>query len=1135
MTRERAPAPENAPGYLRFPHLSGDRLCFVAEDDLWVAPLDSPGRAWRLTVDRTKVGPPRFSPDGRHIAYTTWRSLDPEIHLAPVDGGPARRLTYWGSPDTRVCGWNPDGDILAVASHGEPFAHFTWAYKLPVDGDPGGKLPWGPVSHIAVADVAGEHKTLLLTGTPPHEPASWKRYRGGATGRLWLHGRRILDELDGHLDAPMFVGDRIAFLSDHEGVGNLYSCLHDGSDLRRHTDHDAFYARHAAGDGTRVVYQCAGELWIVDELSADSGPRRLDVRLGGPRAGRRPYQVPAGLHVDGISVDETGRASAVVVRGSLYWLTHRDGPARTIADTPGVRVRLPEMLGSSGRLAYVTDAEGEDAVEIAYLPRATGARAPRRIASGRLGRVLELVSDPQGERLAIASNDGRLLLIDATEEPEGGQITELIQSVNGPVRDLAFSPDGAWLAWSHPGIGRSLRQIKIARIEGPIAEGPRAEGPGAVGPVAHTIVDVTNGRFEDENPVFTWDGRFLAFLSWRGFDPVYDVHTGDLSFPLGCRPYLVPLSSATPSPFALTPEGRPAAGGLDVVEEDAGDGAAVTVETEGLAMRVTPFPVPASKYSALYPVAGGGLVWLRWPISGALGETFVNPDDTSGRPTLEYFNISKAKKSELVDQLDWFALSGDGSRLVVVDEGDLRAVPSTESGDLDTTVWIDSRRILHHVDPAAEWRQAYEEAGRLIRAYFWEPKMCGIDWDAVLDQYRPLVERVASPDEFADLLREVLGELGTSHAYVIPARRNEGPPHYQRAQGLLGVNFVRKDGSWVVRRVLPGESSDPKARSPLAGTGIREGAVLTHVDGRPVDPVAGPYPLLAGAGGTTVELTFAVTDGAAGTDGITGADGVTGAMTDPAADAAGGEAHARRVAVVPLIDERPLRYQDWVAKRREVVRELSHGKCGYLHIPDMGGSGWAQFNRDLRMEMSRPALIVDVRGNAGGHISELVVEKLTRTILGWDLTRNAQPVSYTSNAPRGPVVALADESTSSDGDMITAAFKLLKLGPVVGQRTWGGVVGMTGRHRLGDGTVITVPMNAAWFDAYGWSVENHGVSPDLPVLRTPLDWAEGRHAQLADAVHLALKLLPDHPAATPPDYNHVPDRTRPKLPPRRTA
>ncbi|MGW7261987.1 S41 family peptidase [Streptomyces sp. NPDC054842] len=1123
---EKATADESAPGYLRCPHLSGDLLCFAAEDDLWVAPLDGAGRAWRLTVDRTKVGHPRFSPDGRHIAYTSWRSLVPEIHLAPVDGGPGRRLTYWGSADTQVCGWAPpdkDGNchILAVASHGQPFSYFTWAYSVPTDGDPGGRLPWGPVSDIQVADIEGERRTLLLTGTPPHEPAAWKRYRGGATGRLWLHGRQLLAGLEGHLHSPMFVGGRVAFLSDHEGIGNLYSCAYDGSDLRRHTDHDAFYARHAASDGSRVVYQCAGDLWIVDDLAADSVPRRIDVRLGGPRAGRRRYQVPAAQHVDGISVDETGRASAVVVRGSLYWLTHRDGPARTITDTPGVRVRLPEMLGSGGQVAYVTDADGEDAVEIAHLPRATGDRAPRRPAAGDLGRVLELVSDPRGERLAVASHDGRVLLIDATEEPtedgiaEGaaaedttgevdgeaapkgagetlapGRAVELIRSGNGPVRDLAFSPDGSWLTWSHPGIGRSLRQIKMARIKDGL------------------VVDVTNGRFEDENPVFTRDGRYLAFLSWRGFDPVYDVHTGDLSFPLGCRPYLVPLSSATPSPFALNPDGRPVAGGLDPVDDGPDDGGTTTVETEGLESRVTPFPVTASKYSALYPVAGGGLVWLRWPISGALGETFANPDDTTGRPTLEYFSIAKAKKSELVGHLDFFAVSGDGSRLVVADEGDLRAVPSTESGDGDSTVWIDLRRILHEVDPPAEWRQAYAEAGRLIRAYFWDPDMCGIDWDAVLAQYRPLVERVASPDEFADLLREVLGELATSHAYVSAARRNEGPPHYQRRQGLLGANFVNREGRWTLKRILPGDSSDSKARSPLAGSGIREGAVLTHVDGRPVDPVTGPYPLLAGAGGTTVELTFTPAEG-------------------------GGR--SRRVAVVPLTDERPLRYQDWVAKRREVVRELSGGRCGYLHIPDMGGSGWAQFNRDLRMEVSRPALIVDVRGNAGGHISELVVETLTRRILGWDLTRDAQPVSYASNAPRGPVVALADEATASDGDMITAAFKLLKLGPVVGQRTWGGVVGMTGRHQLGDGTVITVPMNAAWFDAYGWSVENHGVSPDLEILRTPLDWAEGRHAQLDDAVQLALELLSTHPAAAPPDLSDVPDLARPPLPPRTTS
>ncbi|WP_406401692.1 PDZ domain-containing protein [Streptomyces sp. NBC_00879] len=1089
--------------YLRFPHLHDDLLCFAAEDDLWIAPLvpagHRPGRGWRLTVDRTRVGHPRFSPDGSQIAYTTWRSLDPEIHLAPVSGGPARRLSYWGSTDTRVCGWDPDGNILAVSSHGQPFSYFSWGYKVATDGSPGKRLPWGPASDIQVADIDGEHRTLLLTGKPPHEPAAWKRYRGGATGRLWLHGERLLADVAGHLDCPMFVSGRIAFLSDHEGVGNLYSCLPDGTDLRRHSDHDAFYARHASSDGRRVVYQCAGDLWIVDDLTApDARPRKLEVRLGGPRAGRRTYQVPAASHVDSISVDTTGRASAVTVRGSLYWLTHRDGPARAITDTAGVRVRMPEMLGTGGQVAYVTDAEGEDAVEIAYLPRASGDREPRRLAAGQLGRVQEMVSDPDGERLAIASHDGRLLLIDAAEEAGGAsraegsgeeEVTELIRSLNGPVRDLAFSPDGHWLTWSQPGIGRSLRQIKMARIKD------------------RTIVDVTNGRFEDENPVFTRDGRYLAFLSWRGFDPVYDVHTGDLSFPLGCRPYLVPLSSATPSPFALLPDGRPAAGGLDPLDEP-GEGVAegtVTVEVEGLESRVTPFPVAASKYSALHPVSGGGLVWLRWPISGALGETFANPADPSHRPTLEHFDITKARKTELVGDLDWFAVSGDGSRMVVMDDGELRAVPATESGDSDSTVYLDLRRIMHEVDPASQWRQAYGEAGRIVRAFFWEPGMCGIDWDAVLDQYRPLVERVASPDEFADLLREVMGELGTSHAYVTAARRNEGPPHYQRAMGLLGANLVCRDGSWVVKRILPGDSSDSKARSPLAGTGIREGAVLTHVDGRPVDPVAGPYPMLSAAGGTTVELTFRPPEG---------------------------EGPARRVAIVPLVDERPLRYQDWVAKRREVVLELSGGKCGYLHIPDMGGSGWAQFNRDLRREMSRPALIVDVRGNAGGHISELVVESLTRKIIGWDLTRNAQPVSYASNAPRGPVVALADEATSSDGDMITAAFKLLGLGPVVGSRTWGGVVGMTGRHRLGDGTVITVPMNAAWFDAYGWGIENHGVDPDLDALRTPLDWAEGRHVQLDDAIQLALDLLKTHPAAMPPDYSDAPDLRRPKLPPR---
>jgi tricorn protease len=1094
--------------YLRFPHLGGDLLTFVAEDDVWLAAVPGEGvagtgeaearrvrtggdRAWRLTADRVRVGQPRLSPDRTRVAFTSWRSLDAEVHLVPVGGGTTTRLTYWGSTDARVCNWTPDGAVLAVSSHGQPFSHYSWAYRLPTSGATGQRLPWGPVTDLYVTDA----HTLLLTGTAPHEPAAWKRYRGGATGRLWLDGEPLLPGLRGHLSSPMLVGERVAFLSDHEGIGNLYSCLPGGRDLRRHTDHGDFYARHAATDGRRVVYQCAGEVWIADDLQDPTGkPHRLDVVLGGPRTGQRPYQVPAGINLQGLSCDTTGRASAVCVRGSLYWLTHRDGPARIIADTPGVRARLPEMLGTTGRIAWISDADGEDGIEIAEMPgRAERAGShtepagdgshPRTLAAGRLGRAHELVASPDGETLAVAAHDGRLLLVDASS----GEVTELVRSDNGPVRDLAFSPDSAWLAWSHPNVGRALRRIMIAKL---------SDG---------YLLDVTSGRFEDEQPVFTRDGRYLAFLSWRGFDPVYDVHTGDYSFPLGCRPYLIPLAAATPSPFALPVEGRPAGGGLDPAEYGAVTG--VTVDLDGLDSRVTPFPVSASKYSALAAVQGG-LVWMRWPISGALGETFANPSDTSGRPSLEYFDLARGARSELMSHLDWFTVSGDGRRLVVADEGVLGVIPANER-DPEAAVIVDLRRVLHEVDPAAEWRQSYAEAGRIIRDYFWSTDMCGVPWDEILAQYRPLVEKVASPDEFADLLREVFGELGTSHANVTPARRSEGPPSYQRPIGLLGADLARTvdgDGAaeWRIERILPGESSDPRARSPLAGARVNAGDALTHVDGRPVDPDLGPWPLLAGAGGTTVELTFRLA----------------------------GSGRAHRIAVVPLIDDRPLRYQDWVATRRAIVRELSGGSCGYLHIPDTGGSGWAQFNRDLRVEMTRPALIVDVRGNAGGHISELVVEKLSRTILGWDVTRNAQPVSYAGDAPRGPVVAIADEATSSDGDMITAAVKLLGIGPVVGSRTWGGVVGMTGRYPLGDGTVVTVPMNAAWFDAYGWGVENHGVEPDIEVRLTPDDWARDGHGELGAAVRIALDMLEREGAAEPPDLSARPDRRRPMLPPR---
>ena len=398
---------------------------------------------------------------------------------------------------------------------------------------------------------------------------------------------------------------------------------------------------------------------------------------------------------------------------------------------------------------------------------------------------------------------------------------------------------------------------------------------------------------------------------------------------------------------------------------------------------------------------------------------------------------------------------------------------------------------------------------------FWVPDMAGVDWSGTLADYRPLVDRLASPDEFADVLWEVFGELGTSHAYVSQGGFGAASPAGPSAAGLLGADLRRDtDGSWQIARIVPGESSDARARSPLAGPGaqLSAGDRLVAVDGLPVGP-DGPGPLLVGTAGKPVELTVSTRD-----------------RSTSNGTASTGES-LRRVVVTPLSSENRLRYQDWVAGRRAEVRELSGGRLGYLHVPDMVSEGWADFHRDLRAEMRRDGLILDVRGNRGGHTSQLVIEKLTRRIIGWELPMGMQPVSYPEDAPRGPIVALSDEWAGSDGDIVTAAIKARNIGPVVGARTWGGVIGIdVPLHELVDGTQMSVPRYAFWFDGLGWGVENYGVDPDVEVLISPDDWAAGLDPQLQTAVRMALAALEQSPAARPPDRSDRPARTRPPLP-----
>jgi tricorn protease len=1059
-----------ARGYLRFPHLAGDLLTFVAEDDVWLVPAAG-GRAWRITTDHVPVSRPRLSPDGNRVAWTSTVDGAPEVHVVNLDGGDRRRLTHFGVDTTLVFGWTADGRVLAGSHAGRESRSRRIAYAVGLDGGVPEPLPYGHVSNVALAP--GGAVLTATAGTV--EVAWWKRYRGGTATKLWLDRngdgdfQRLFADERAPLESPLWLdgGATIGLVSDREGSSNLWSAaLPDDrlpvlDDLRRLTD-APFYVRHATSDGHRVVFQCGGEIWLWDGDAAAP----IDIDLGGERRATVAHPIDASHQIGAVAPAVDGRASAVEVRGTVSWVTHRDGPVRALASGSAVRRRLPVVVGSGGDVAWLTDAAGDDAIEL----WSAADESTRTVAGGTLGRLLDLAAAPDGSLLAGASHDGRLWIINVAT----GELREIDRTVNGDISGLVFSPDSRWLAWSHPGPS-PLAHIRVAEV---------AEQGAAP-------IDVTPLRFADTEPAFSADGKYLAFLSTRSFDPIYDAYVFDLSFPNGSRPQLVALAAVTPSPFDPDVAGRAPAPPKDAGEVEVG-AAAVAIDVDGLDQRVVPFPVPAARYSSLRSVAGG-FAWLKAPLAGTLGDDLKRLDDDPPRSALERFDLTTQRTETLVDAVDRFAPTGDGRRLVVVDKHEMRVIPADrkvspdEAEKSDDVVTVDLGRVRVTVDPSAEWRQMYDEAGRLMRDHYYRSDMKGVDWDAALARYVPLVERLGSRDDLVDVIWEVQGELGTSHAYVRPR-----PPEHARTQGMLGADVALDgDGRWRVWRVLPGEPSDPRARSPLAapGVAVKTGDAIVAVDGRPVDPRWGPAALLADTAGKPVGLTV---ENAAG--------------------------ERRSVVVTPLGDETPLRYQAWVNDRRAFTRQRSGDRLGYLHVPDMMSPGWAQLHRDLRVEMACDGLILDLRDNGGGHTSQLVVEKFARRIIGWDVGRGYEPESYPVNALRGPLVTVVDEQAGSDGDIATAAIKALGLGPVVGTRTWGGVVGIDMRYSLVDGTTVTQPRYAFWLEGYDWGVENHGVDPDIEVVRSPADIAAGRDPQLDRAIDIALEHLSSHPPRSAPEF-----------------
>ncbi|MBI5596476.1 MAG: PDZ domain-containing protein [Elusimicrobia bacterium] len=1040
------------PGYYRFPALNGETVVFTCEDDLWTVPA-SGGVARRLTSGSGESTHAALSPDGAWLAFTGREEGEAEVTLMPASGGEPRRLTFLGAR-SMVRGWTPDGsEVLFSSEARSPFVQPGELFAVRTKDGAVRRLGLGPADDLCFGP-GGER----VLGRNRRDPAFWKRYRGGTAGELWadLKGKgefRRLVRTGGNMAWPLWVGERVFFVSDHEGVGNLYSVLPSGRGLKRHTAHKDFYVRNPSSDGKRIAYQHGASLRVYDPGRGTDA--ELPVETASPRPQRARRFVSAARYVEDWELHPQGHSLALVFRGKLSTMGNWEGPALQHGERDAARYRLPRWLGDGKRAVVVSDAGGEEALEVVTVSPA-GQTPPRRLAGLDIGRATTLAVDPKADRVLLTNHRNELLCVDLSS----GALTKVDRSAFASIRGAAWSPDGRWAAYGfHVSANLSIIRLWDSR-----------EGK---------TYDATRPVLRDGMPAWDPGGKYLYFLSHRDFDPVYDGIQFDLNFPRGSRPHLLTLQKDLASPFVPAP--KPLKKGADDAkaakgkkEDKKDEKKDVAIDLGGLTERVVAFPLPEGRYLRVMGLPGK-VLFTAVPVSGSLDRDFFSSEPTA-KATLKSYEFENKETKTVAERVSDFDLSRDNAALGIQAGRSVRVIAAGETVDAAKDAegygrksgLVDLSRAKASLDPAAEWRQMYADAWRLQRDLFWNPGLKALDWKAVYRRYEPLLERVASRSEFTDILWEMQGELGTSHAYAIGGDYRAAPRY---AQGFLGAEWdwdaVKK--AWRLSKVLEGDCWDRDADSALRAPGVNvaAGDLLLAVDGWPLDSSFSPAQALVHKARAEVQLRVSRD---------------------------GGE--PRTVTVTTLFDEQPVRYRAWVERNRRIVHAATRGRVGYIHVPDMGPAGYAEFHRAYLAEVERDGLIVDVRNNGGGHVSALLLEKLARRRIGYGASRWAGVESYPQDAPAGPMVALTDEWAGSDGDIFSHAFKRLGLGPLIGKRTWGGVIGIHPRFPLADGGLTTQPEYAFWFDDVGWGVENYGTDPDIEVDFRPQDHAAGKDPQL---------------------------------------
>ena len=1030
-------------GYYLFPDVRDTRVIFVNDDDLWE--FNTGDRNVRkLAGGMGIITTPRFSRDGKWIAFRSAGSAtqtSAEIYLMPSTGGETRRVTYFGSPLTSIAGWSPEGKLIVSTDFGMPFPGWRELHEFGTDLKTHKTLDMGPATAIEY----GKHGVVLARNSA--DLPQWKRYKGGARGKFWKDksgdGKfsKFL-ELDGNLTSPMWIGNRLYFISDHEGTGNLYSVNDKGEDIKRHTEHSEFFARNARSDGRCIVYQSGGDIYLFDAEKQNSV--KLEIEAPASRLQTKERFIDTGEFLEECSLDRTGHNVLLVARGKPFIMSNWEGAVTQLGVRDGVRYRLCAFL-HSGKVAAVSDEGGEEKIEIFD----RDGKSVRTTPVG--GSVMRLETAKGRDLLAFSTNRFELHVLDSVT----GSVKTIDRSDYGIIDEFAWSSDGKHIAYSFPE-ALNVSTIRLAKV----ADGKK--------------VNVTAPNANDFSPAFDPDGRYLFFLSDRELDPVYDKIIFDLGFPKTARPFAVTLRKDVPSLFIRSPPAEEKKGAKEK-----------GVDFDGIANRVEPFPVEDADFSKIMGISGKAL-FLSFPVEGSKKYYLYSSERRKG--TLMSYDFERRETEEHASGISDFDLSADASQLLLFYDRDIRVVESgkkveggAERKPGKKSGYLDLGRVKTTVKPPEEWKEMLRETWRLMRENYWREDMLGRDWNAVHGKYSKLLPRVSTRYELSDLIREMQGELGTSHSYEIGGDYDRLEP-YQI--GGLGADFEVRKGAYYIRDIFVGDPANDGEKSPLLSPGVNamKGDRLFSINGIQLSEENSPQRLLENRSGDLV--TIVIERGRS----------------------------RKEYTIRTLKNEKRLIYRAWVERNRKYVHDRTGGKIGYLHIPDMGPNGFAEFHSIYRLETERDGLIVDLRYNSGGHVSALLLEKLARKRIGYDRPRRGKAVPYPPDSVKGPMVAITNELAGSDGDIFSHGFKLLNLGPLIGTRTWGGVIGINPRIRLVDGTRVTQPQFAFWFKDVGWNVENYGTEPTIEVEITPQDYGAGRDPQMERAITEIMAML-DKPGA----------------------